>query len=694
MKNFFNTLYRYHALVYKVGLYILTVLLIVYVFPKGGKFPYEFQKGKPWQYETLVAPFNFQIEKSKEELAQEQQEIREKNIPYFIKSNDISEIVATKIQLEFNELVNDTVADKPKLEKSLTSIVTNLYEFGVLDEDLDFDQGKGIFIKSDNSLQQTTFDKIVLNNEIRDVIFKQLIVDSLVIYQDQITSLVYDNLKSNLSLSETLTNNALEEQIAALPEIHGVQEKGFKIIAKGEVVEGLKLNKLNSLRSKYESQTWSKSNYNWIVFGYLILVSLILMMLFLFLKKYRNDIFENNTKVTFILFNITLMIILTSLAVKYDTDFIYVVPMCILPLILKAFFDARLGLFSHVVAVLIVGFIVPDSFEYVFLQIVAGIVTILTVSEIHKRVNLFISVGQIVSIYILASFAFYIIKEGDIVQFLEVFKFNGETFSSDLRWDYFIRYILSGAAMLLVQPLIYIYEKFFGLVSDVSLLELSDTNSKLLKKLENEAPGTFHHSLNVANLAEAVANEIGANTMLVRVGALYHDIGKMKNSLYFTENQKSSSSLHDELSPKESAQIIIDHVIHGIELAKKFNLPDRVIDFIRTHHGTTTVYYFYKTAQDEGVMVKKEDFQYPGPAPFSKETAILMMCDSVEAASKSLKEPNSVLIDEFVEKIISKQVNEGQFLNANITFKEIEIVKKVLKKKLNHIYHLRIEYPD
>ena len=314
-----------------------------------------------------------------------------------------------------------------------------------------------------------------------------------------------------------------------------------------------------------------------------------------------------------------------------------------------------------------------------FLQVIAGIVTILTGSELYKRANLFISVGQITFIYILGYFAFHIIHEGTI---------------KNLEWQTFGIFFLGGLATLFVQPLIYAYEKIFGLVSDLSLLELSDTNSKLLKDLANKAPGTFHHSLNVANLAEAAANEIGANSMLVRVGALYHDIGKMLNPTDFTENQMTGINTHEDLSPTESARIIIDHVINGIEIARKNNLPDRVIDFIRTHHGTSTVYYFFKKAQEQDEEVNINDFKYPGPLPFSKETAILMMSDSVEAASKSLKNPTSVLIDSFVEKIINKQMEDGQFLNANITFKEIQTIKKVLKSKLNNIYHLRVEYPE
>ncbi|MDX1426562.1 MAG: HDIG domain-containing protein, partial [Salegentibacter mishustinae] len=394
---------------------------------------------------------------------------------------------------------------------------------------------------------------------------------------------------------------------------------------------------------------------------------------------YRQEIFENNVKVTFIFFNILFMVLLTTLVVNFNIDYVYVVPLCILPLTLKAFFDARLGMFTHVITVLLLGFIVPNSYEYMFLQIIAGIVTILTVSELYKRANLFISVGQITLVYIISYFAFTVIQEGNI---------------ADVEGEVLLTFLLGGLATLFVQPLIYIYEKIFGMVSDMSLLELSDTNSKLLKELSEKAPGTFHHSLNVANLAEAAANEINANAMLTRVGALYHDIGKMKNPTYFSENQTSAVNSHDELAPRESAQIITDHVINGIEIAKKHNLPDRVIDFIRTHHGTTTVYFFYMKEKEQNDNAVADDFRYPGPIPFSKETAILMMCDSVEAASKSLKEPTAGVIDSFVEKIIDKQMKEEQFLNANITFKEIQVVKKILKRKLKNIFHLRVEYPE
>jgi putative nucleotidyltransferase with HDIG domain len=402
-------------------------------------------------------------------------------------------------------------------------------------------------------------------------------------------------------------------------------------------------------------------------------------MLMLFIYKYRPVIFNNNTKLTFIFSNVILVVFFTVTVLNFDSSYLYIVPICILPLLLKAFFDARVGLFVHVLTVLILGFIVPNSFEYMFLQIMAGIVTILSVSELYKRANLFISIGQIIFIYLIGYFAFFIIHEGGI---------------EGISLNILGLFVLNGVFTLFVQPLIYLFEKLFNLVSDVSLLELSDTNSAFFKEFSDKAPGTFHHSLQVANLSESAASAIGANALLTRVGALYHDIGKINNPVYFTENQRGTISPHNEISPKESAQIIIDHVIKGVEVAKKIKLPDRVVDFIRTHHGTSKVYYFYKKHEELTGEINEDDFVYSGPKPFSKETAILMMADGVEAASKSIKEPTVEILKEFVNKIINMQLEEKQFMNSNITLAEIEIVKKVFIDKLINIYHLRIEYPE
>ncbi|WP_338734037.1 HD family phosphohydrolase [Mangrovimonas cancribranchiae] len=682
MKDFINSLYRNHSLVYKILLYISATFLIVYLFPKSGKFKYNFERGKPWQSENLYAPFDFAIKKTTSEVNTEKNEVRNQSVLYFNLEADVKQQVITSFLQDYKSLLSDSLQGhrESNIISAGENIIDRLYKKGVLDQDYDFPLNKKVVIL-ENRIERSSgiYSDLTKQSDLRTIINSELVKNNLEEYFNQFTSLFFDIVEPNLTYNKVFTEKALQNELSKISYTRGSVERETLIISKGEVVEGDKYQKLKSLEAEYESQVWSDSNYNWIVFAYTLLVALALLMLLLFLRKYRPEVFENNTKVTFIFFNIFLMVLLTTLVVNFDAQYIYVVPICILPLVLKAFFDARLGLFSHVITVLLLGSIVSNSYEYMFLQIIAGIVTILTVSELYKRANLFISVGQITMIYIVAYFAFFVIHEGSV---------------ENLKWETFGLFVLCGLATLFVQPLIYVYEKIFGLVSDVSLLELSDTNSKLLKELSNKAPGTFHHSLNVANLAEASANEIGANAMLVRVGALYHDIGKMKNPTYFTENQSTGINPHDELSSKESASIIIDHVINGIEIAKKNNLPDRVIDFIRTHHGTSVVYYFYSKEKKLNEEVDKTDFTYPGPKPFSKETAILMMCDSVEAASKSLKEPTSTKIDSFVENIINKQMAEEQFLNANITFKEIQAIKKVLKRKLANIYHLRIEYPE
>lgn len=681
MKRFIEYLYKNQALFYKVFLFLLTTILIVYIFPKGGKFKYEIPKGKPWQYENLYAPFDFAIRKTPEEIAAEKETIRENHIPYYEFDQEIANIVRLRLEERFSSVFSDTLParDNNRLINFVQETSEEIYDHGLLQEINPLSPDQLVYLKKGNEAEEITYRNILKQSQLRNFLNERIDEEQLQLYRDQLLELFFDTVRPNVSFNEELTRRELESKFNQISYTHGSVERGTIIVAKGEVVEGDRLKVLNSLKAEYESQVWSQASYNWVIVGYTLLVFLALLMLMLFIRKYRNDIFQNNIKVTFIFFNLLLMVMLTVLVISLNVNYVYIVPLCILPLTLKGFFDSRLGLFTHVITVLLLGFVVPDSYEYMFLQIIAGIVTILTVSELYKRANLFITVGQITLVYIISYFAFTIIQEGSIYE---------------VEPEMFLMFILNGVATLFVQPLIYAYEKIFGLVSDMSLLELSDTNTKLLKELSDKAPGTFHHSLNVANLAEAAANEVGANSMLTRVGALYHDIGKMENSAYFTENQTTSVNPHDEMSPRESAQMIIEHVILGIETAKKRKLPDRVIDFIRTHHGTSTVYYFYKKEKENNPNADPADFQYPGPIPFSKETAILMMCDSVEAASKSIKEPTSDVIDAFVEKIIGKQMEEGQFLNSDITFMEIQLIKKVLKRKLKNIYHLRIEYPE
>jgi putative nucleotidyltransferase with HDIG domain len=681
MKKILNTIYQNNSIIYKSVLFIITVFLVVYFFPKGGKFKYEFQKGKPWQYDNLYAPFDFAIQKRSEIIEDEKNEVSENAKLFFEYDDTIFPLVQKKMLEKVQELTRDSLMVKAIIGKG-NEILQGLYETGFMEPSSEFkvrNQQQKVFLRRGNEIIDISFDDFLFSNELFQFIQATIPANSMNQYNDDLIRIISEVVKPNIRFDQNFTNKALQNDISAISYTTGLISANQLIIFKGDIVEGKKFDVLNSLKNEYKSQTWSKSNYYWIVFGYTVLVSLALLMLLLFLRKNREEIFQDNLKVSFIFFNVLLMIFLVTFTITYREDYLYIVPLSILPIILKAFFDARLGLFTHVLTVLLLGFIVPNSFEFIYLQIIAGIVTI---SELYKRINLFISIGQITLIYMFTYFAFSIIHEGSVTQ---------------INWEYFVMFSLNGVLSFFSLFLILIYEKLFGLVSDVTLLELSNTNSRLLRDLNEKAPGTFQHSMQVANLAEAAANEIGANSMLVRTGALYHDIGKMSNPMYFTENQLTSVNPHDDLTPKDSVRIIVDHVLNGIELAKKFGLPDRIIDFIRTHHGTSTVYYFYKKEEEQAESpegIKKEDFQYPGPIPFSKETAILMMSDAAEAASKSLKNPTAQAIDVLIDRITSKQMEDGQFRNADITFKEIETIKKVLKKKLKNIYHLRIEYPE
>lgn len=684
MKKILNKILVNHSFIYKLLLYVSAVILVVYLFPKGGQFKYEFQKGKPWQYDNYYAPFDFAIQKSDEEIALEKAQIVANSIQYF----DLDEKLASSVKIAVKNDVESILAyaaisdiEKALIKETVNSVLLKIYEYGfTTNATFEAINSQFVAIKRGANVEEISKNKFFRVGQLTQFVSSAFLGLKQSDIVDSVTAIIFKELKPNVTLNESLTQKALDENISKIAYTKGLIAENQRIILRGDIVEGEKYAILQSLKSEFESQVWSKSNYNWIVFGYTILVALAFLMLLLFIKKYRLAIYENNTEVTFIFFNILLIVLLVTLIVKYNANYVYIVPIAILPLVLKAFFDARLGLFAHVLTVLLLGFIVPSSFEFIFLQIIAGIVTILTISELHKRANLFISVLKITFVYSLAFMAFSIIQEGNAQQ---------------LNWYKLTHFVINGGATLFVLPLIYIFEKMFGLVSDESLKELSNTNSKLLRLLAEKAPGTFQHSLQVANLAEACANEINANAMLVRTGALYHDIGKMENPMFFTENQSTQVNPHNDLTPKDSAKIIINHIIKGVELGKKYRLPDRIIDFIRTHHGTSLVYYFYKMEELSGYSMEDDSwFRYPGPIPFSKETAILMMCDAVEAASKSIKEPSATAYDTLIEKIVNKQMEEGQFMNADITFKELLIVKKLLKKKLKNIYHVRIEYPE
>ena len=667
--------YRFQAILYKILLCLLVVGVVVYLLPRAGSFQYEIQAGKPWQYETLLAPYDFPIQKTQVELEEERTRLKA-NIPRYF---SVSQEVVPTVMDAFDQYVAALPASEASnaLFINWRTTIEAMYEIGVVSfSETLFEEEVALV----NSTRKKTIKlgDLYADVDVKNVLENQLTEAGLGVLSDASIQYLFSLITPNVSYDEALTAQFRTEAVAGIVPIRGLVTKGTRIIAKGEVVEGEKLKILQSLQLEYESQTWTQSNTAWIILGYALLVIIPVLLLFVFLWRTRPLVFENNKRTTFLCVNILLMVLLTKVVVDVNPLYVYAVPICMLPLLLRTFFDTRIALFSLMIALFLIAFLVPNSFEFMFLQMMAGILTSLTVNDLYRRAKLFISVGLIVGLYVVSYIAFTLIHDGNLNQ---------------LSYDVLLLFVVNGLAILFVQPLIYIFEKVFGLVSDASLLELSDTNSKLLRELADKAPGTFQHSLQVANIAEAAANAIGANTLLTRVGALYHDIGKMKNPVFFSENQASYSP-HDDLSSEVSAKIIIEHVLHGITLARKAKLPDRVVDFIRTHHGTTTVLYFYQQAKQNNVEVDIEQFQYPGPKPFSKETAIVMISDGVEAASKSLKEPTAEKIIVFVDKIVQRLMDEKQFLEANITLREIETIKKVLVEKLISSYHLRVAYPE
>jgi putative nucleotidyltransferase with HDIG domain len=668
--------YRYQAILYRIFLCLITTAIVVYLLPRGASFQYEIQEGKPWQYETLLSPYDFPIQKSEAELKTERESL-EASIPRYFSTQ---EQTGSAVLDSFDQYVV-TLTATPEINAVIINwrtILEEIYLLGIVADTQSVFENETIALV--NGTRKST---IKISELYSETAAKALLRDQLNVFKTDVLSEATVQYILSLVVPNVVYDDALTQQfkaaaVAEIVPVRGLVSKGTRIIAKGEVVEGEKLQKLQSLQQEFESQTWTQSNTTWIILGYSLLVFIPVLLLFVFLWRMRPAVFENNKRLTFLCVNVLLMVLLTKAVVDVNPQYVYAVPICMLPLLMRTFFDTRVALFTLLIALFLIAFLVPNSFEFIYLQIMAGILTSLTVSDLYRRAKLFISVGLIVGLYAISYIAFTLIHDGNLLQ---------------LSYDVLLLFVVNGLAILFVQPLIYIFEKVFGLVSDASLLELSDTNSKLLRELADKAPGTFQHSLQVANIAEAAANAIGANTLLTRVGALYHDIGKMKNPVFFSENQATFSP-HDELEAEVSAKIIIDHVLNGITSARKSKLPDRVIDFIRTHHGTTTVLYFLQQAQQQNADIEVESFQYPGPKPFSKETAVVMIADGVEAASKSLKEPTAEKIIAFVDKIVQRLMDEKQFLEANITLREIETVKKVLSEKLISSYHLRVAYPE
>lgn len=689
MANIFSDLRNNHERLQRVLLFILTGILVVLALPKEAKFKYEYQKGRPWVHEDLVAPFDFAIEKPQDEYDAEVERIRQ-NASIYLKTipnaaNDAKRTFEEKLTAEF-EPQEGRIRNEKKYEFNLVAgieLLDAIYEKGLLrnsDDIQDVDPNRIVYLMEGNTASQVSLNRFYTVNSAFDFMLADL-KKRRGVNQELLLQILSESLTQNIQYDSETTNRILKGEINSVSESRGMVPEGLIVIGKGDMVDSEKFQVLESLRTEYQSRLGSSQNFYLILLGQLIMVAIVLSMFYIFLVKYRSDLAQNNWQVTFLLLIILGMILSSSFVQRFTPLNLYLVPFCLVPVIVRSFFDSRIALFAHIVSLIIIGFEAPNGFEFMFLQLIAGIIAIFTLISLQNRSQLFVSMLIVFITYSASYFSIAVMQQGDI---------------KGIDLSMFAWFAGSVGLTLLAYPLIYLFEKLFGFISEVTLLELNNTNHHLLRKMATEAPGTFQHSLQVASLAENAIYEIGGNALLVRTGALYHDIGKLYAPMYFIENQVTGVNPHDDLSFEESANIIVNHVIKGIELAKENKLPEQLIDFIRTHHGTSTVQYFYRNYVQnfpEGDL-DKDYFSYPGPKPFTKEMAVLMMADSIEAASRSLKDYTTESVGKLVDGIIDHQFKEGQFDSANITLRDISEVRTVFKKKLLNIYHVRVEYPS
>lgn len=657
--------------------------------PKEGKFKYEYQKGKPWMHEDLIAPFDFAINKPMEEIELQRQLVDARAGIYL--SIDRSLVKEKHVQLAerlYDQMDLDTSKTKnlKKFNQHLQigeRLLDELFRKGILQRHQAIDnrgEDQKLFLLNGNNATEVNVNDLHSVNSAYEFLQARL-GDEDQLEKDILIGTLTELLEQNVSYDKETTERLSAQELSEVSTTRGMMAEAQSIIKRGDLVDDERYQILESLRQETEKQLGSKESYLLLILGQFILVTVCFVSLYLFLVKYRATLAANNSNVLFILIMILMLVLGVSIIRKFPSLNVYVIPFCLLPVIIRNFFDSRTALFTYLIALIIIGYEVPNGYEFLFLQLIAGIIVLFTLINLQSRDQLFKSMIIVMGTYSICYFSMAIMQEGSIQEV-------------DVRM--FIWFAGSVGLTLFAYPLIFIFEKMFGMVSDVTMLELSNTNHVLLRELATEAPGTFQHSLQVANLAESAVYEIGGNALLVRTGALYHDIGKLNAPMFFIENQVTGVNPHDELSFEESANIIIGHVRKGVERAKAIGLPEQIIDFIRTHHGTTTVQYFYRSyIRDfpEGDL-DKEHFSYPGPKPFTKEMAVLMMADSVEAASRSLKEYTEENIENLVGAIIDNQMKEGQFDNADITLRDMTMIKGIFKKKLMNAYHVRVEYPS
>ncbi|HSO85586.1 MAG TPA: HDIG domain-containing protein [Draconibacterium sp.] len=687
MNEFQKEINNYALILYWILIFGVSTVLLFLILPGEPKFKYEYQKGFPWQHENLIAPFDFAILKSDAEIESEKAEQIKSVIPYF-------QFDTTLLSKNISELANDidlyghpASPEKAKIFSILKKNLTEIYRTGILQRSVDSYEellGKteikkriGPVVTSIPASQ--LYSEKTAYNKIAEILQEQIRSNSTEkSWLVEISPEKY--ITANLEFDKITTDKEIAERTANISLTRGMVQVNERIILKGEIVDQQKFQILESLKASFKKESDKGLKSYMSSLGKIFFILAMLGLVFAFIFIYRHDILTQHRKLAFLMLFMVGMISVSYFINSFPSLHIYLVPLAIFPIIIRTFFDSRTAIFMLFVITLIIGFYAPNNYEYILVQFSAGVVAVFSLNKMHRRVHLVKAMFLVMFTYWFVYSALNLIFEGSILHF----NYNM------MKW-----FAMSSVFILLVYPMVYIFEKLFGFISDVTLIEISDSNQPLLRKLAEEAPGTFQHSLQIANLAEEVILKIGGNPFLVRAGALYHDIGKITRPNFFIENQAIGMNPHDDLSYIKSAELVIDHVKNGVIMAHKYKLPEPIIEFIATHHGTTKAnYFFIKHRQDNPDKLTNDvPFIYPGPLPKSKEATVVMLIDGIEAASRSLKEKTFDNLKELINRMIDDKIKLNQLDNSTLTFSDINIIKETLLNKLINIYHVRIEYP-
>lgn len=660
-------------------LVLITVLLIVWALPRNESKQFRYDIGKPWMYGSFIAKFDFPIYKTDEAIKEQEDSLLETYQPYYNYDPAVEKKQVSKFLADYQNGI-------PGLPHNYVRLIADrlhrLYQAGIMDtpeyNEAYRDSTSQVRLVSGNNAQSISLACVYSTLSAYEQLFidEQIAMQRPILQRCNLNNYIEPNLIYDKGRSETERNDLL----SSIPPASGMVMSGQKVIDRGDIVDEYTYRVLSSFEREIKRRSATQTQITNTIIGQVIFVTLMVFLFTMYLGLFRRDYFNKPRSIAMLYTLITLFPVVVSLMMRHNFLSVYMLPFAMVPIFVRVFMDSRTAFVCHVTMILICTTAVRYQYEFIIIQLVAGLIAIYSLRELTRRAQVF-KTAILVGI-------------GSTFVYLALQLMQDNDFSS-MDHDMYYHFVVNAVLLLIAYPMMYIIEKMFGFVSSVTLFELSNTNRGLLRDLSEIAPGTFQHSITVGNLAAEIANKIGANALLVRTGALYHDIGKMKNPVFFTENQAGVNP-HDTLTYQESARIIISHVTEGVKLAERENLPTIIRDFIVTHHGTGITKFFYIKYKNEHPEeeVDPAPFTYPGPNPFTREQAILMIADGVEAASRSLPEYTEESISTLVNRMIDQDVTDGYFKECPITFRDLAIAKLVLIERLKAIYHTRISYPE